>query len=235
MGIGVVVSEQATTPPLGQLHAPLTDQVTDQIRAEIIEGSLPPASRLVERDLAARLAVSRVPVREALQRLETEGFVTRLPRRGVVVSTVTEQDLRNIFDVREGLEVQAVRLAAQRATAQQVEHMQQALARARRALSAGDIPTFNAMNEAFHDLVTAAAQNPVLTAVLEPLQGRLHWLLRQNDEPDLMRREHEAMLAAIKKRDVERAATLAAKHVQTSRTLATEVLFRSKAVRVDAG
>ena len=204
---------------------PLRDQVTDHIRSQIVSGDFEPGARLIERELAEQLGVSRVPVREALRRLESEGFVTVVPRRGVVVRPLTRDDLEDLFDVREALEVQAVRLATRRGSAEELAELERAVAEGVEALALGDQPRIEASNKAFHDIVVQMAHNELLTGLLEPLQGRLSWLLRQNADPALLCREHEQMYAAIAARRVAPAGRLAAQHVHTSRALAMSLLF----------
>lgn len=211
---------------IGALHSSLAEQVAQRIRGQIADGSLRPDTRLVEQDLADSLGVSRVPVREALRRLETEGFVTRLPRRGVVVASMTRTDVEDLFDVREALEVQAVRLATRRATPEEVAELGAVVARGRDALERGDLTEVAAMNGLFHDLVVQMAHNRVLSSMMEPLHGRLQWILRQNDDPDLVCREHEELQRAIADGKVRHAATCATEHVRTSRALALSLLFR---------
>lgn len=212
-------------PTLGAAHATLREQVTDHLRAQIASGTIRPDTRLVEQELADRLGVSRVPVREALRKLETEGLVSRLPRRGVVVSSMTRADLDNLFDVREALEVQAARLATQRARPEELEELAEVVRRANEALSQDDTEAFVEMNDRFHDLVIAMAHNPVLRQVLEPLQGRLRWILRQNRNPELVCREHEDLCEAIASGKPARAVKVATTHVRTSREMAVSTLF----------
>lgn len=218
------MSENAE-PLLGSLHSSLAEQVARHIRGEIVSGTLRPDSRLVEQDLADRLGVSRVPVREALRRLETEGFITRLPRRGVVVASMTQEDLDDLFDVREVLEVQAVRLATQRARPEEIQELGDIVARCRVALEEGDSEEFAALNGAFHDLIIEMAHNRVLSSLLAPLHGRLQWILRQNDDPELVCREHEQLFEAIAGGKIRPAVKSATEHVRTSRELATTILF----------
>src|SRR5205823_4539741 len=99
---------------LGETHRPLRDVVCDAIREEILAGGHPPGSRLVEWRLAEDLGVSRNPVREALRVLEAEGYVTMVPRRGALVSTIGPTEAEEIFDVRLALEGLVARLAARK-------------------------------------------------------------------------------------------------------------------------
>jgi DNA-binding GntR family transcriptional regulator len=207
----------------------LREQVRDLIRDRIVRGELAPGDRLVERALAEELGVSRVPVREALNLLKGEGFVQDVPRRGVIVTMLSREDVDDLFEVREALEVQSARLACQRATEEEIASLTDIAARAEQARDQGDAGTMADLNEAFHDAIPRLAHNRTLATTLEPLEGRLHWVLRQNRSPELLLREHSELAAAIADRDVERAADVARRHVETSRTICHEVMFADEA------
>lgn len=210
---------------LGDAHTPLRDQVREEIRQRIIDGQLLPGSRMVERELAAELGVSRVPVREALRMLETEGFVTVVPRKGVVVRSMSREDVVELFDVREALEVLATRRAAESATPTDLRRLEQLLGKARKAIDAGDGTAAGAANEAFHDEIIVLARNGLLAGMLEPLQGRLHWLFRQTEDLDALWSEHRQLYEAIASGDSDRAAEQALRHVRVNRELAIGMLF----------
>ena len=212
-------------PNLGARHQPLREQVRDLIRDRIVRGQLAPGNRLVERTLAEELGVSRVPVREALNLLKGEGFVQDVPRRGVIVTTLSREDIDDLFEVREALEVQAARLACLRATQDEVEYLVGIADRAQQARDSGDFAAIADLNEAFHDAIPRLAHNRTLATTLEPLEGRLHWVLRQNRSPESLIREHSELAAAIAARDPERAADVARRHVESSRTICHEVMF----------
>ncbi|MBO9521541.1 MAG: GntR family transcriptional regulator [Nocardioidaceae bacterium] len=210
---------------LGSAHRPLREQVADVLRERIISGELNPGARLVERTLADQLGVSRVPVRDALNLLKGEGFVTEVPRKGVVVTELSRHDAVELFDVREALEVLAVRLATARATREELDELGEVMAEAATALRAEDVSALGRCNQAFHDRITAIAHNDLLASMLEPLEGRLHWLLRQNDQPELLHREHVALYRAIASGDAEKAESLALAHVRTSRRICLDLLY----------
>ncbi len=209
----------------GDVQMSLVDVSKDYIRARITSGEFPPGFRLKERELSDELGISRIPIREAVRDLSTEGFVTLLPRRGAVVSELVPEDLDDIFEVRMALEVTECVLAAQRATDEEIVRMQECVARANDAIARGDREAVDVANGEFHDVLVAMGHNPVLAQVLEPLRNRIQWLLRQNKEVEVICREHEQIAEAIAARDVERARHLAHVHVETSRRVATDVLF----------
>jgi DNA-binding GntR family transcriptional regulator len=203
--------------PLGLAHRSLRDAVRDELRTRIVDGSLPAGSRLVERQLADELGVSRIPVREALRELASEGFVEARPRRGMVVRGLGPDDVDELFDLREALEVLVCRRAALRLGGAGGEALQVVLGEARDALAEGDVEAAVRANARFHTVLLQVSRSPALQSVLEPVNGRLQWLLRQHPDPQVLYEEHRAIADAVRAGDAERAAELAGQHLRTSR------------------
>jgi DNA-binding GntR family transcriptional regulator len=192
---------------------PLREVIRDTLRTRIFEGYYAPGTRLIERDLASEFNVSRLPIREALRMLGQEGLLAERATRGSVVASLSEKEVEDLFDVRASLEVLACRLAAQRATPEDLARLEGLLADASDALARGSINEAHRFNNDFHDEVTKIADNTFLRTALEPLQGRMHWLFRHvTDLPELIE-EHRALLAAIASGDPERAAAQSARHI----------------------
>ncbi|QPZ38080.1 GntR family transcriptional regulator [Paramicrobacterium chengjingii] len=194
-------------------------QIADQIRERILSGTYIPGTRLIERTLASELGVSRIPVRDALNILRGEGYVSAFPNRGMVVTTLTNEDVEELFEVREALEVLAVRRATARATPSELLRLAKVLSDSKDAAERRDPRAVGRCNQEFHDLLMASAHNSLLVTMMEPLEGRLHWLLRQNDDPRPLHDEHIALLDAIRSGDPDRAAAQALAHVRTSRRI----------------
>ena len=196
---------------------PLRESVRDTLRSRIFEGRYAPGTRLVERDLAAEFNVSRLPIREALRMLRQEGLIRDRAGRGSEVSGLSAKDVEDLFDVRQSLEVLACRLAAKRATAEDLRHLESLLDQAEKFLAKGSILEAHRANSEFHDAITRIANNDFLRSALEPLQGRMHWLFRHvSDLPELIR-EHRELYAAIASGDPDRAAHQSASHVSKYR------------------
>lgn len=204
---------------------PLRETIRDKLRAKIIDGTFQPGHRIVERDVAAAFNVSRLPVREAIRMLGSEGFVEVLPTRGVIVKKLSRRDVLELFDVREALESLVFRRAAERATKKDVARLLALRKRAHRAITLGDDTALHELNEQFHDAVGDLARNTLLTNMLEPLAGRLHWIFRQNDDPAGLWHEHDELLTAITEHDGDTAAALAINHVNVNRERALVFLF----------
>ncbi len=197
----------------------------DELRERIAPGALPPGARLIERDLADQLGVSRVPVREALRMLEAEGMVHTVPRKGVVVNRLSRRDVEELFDVREALEVMGCRRAAEHGTEEGFLELKDLLGQARAAVEAGDPALIAQANAAFHEQITVLADNHALAALMEPLRSRMRWLFAQTDDPGHTVEEHEELFSAIVSRDADAAAACAVEHVQSNRKTVLDMLF----------
>ncbi|MFB6671527.1 GntR family transcriptional regulator [Streptomyces sp. NPDC057684] len=212
-----------TTSPTGTGW--LRDQVCEGIRDQIIGGRLKPGDRLVERDVAEEFGVSRIPVREAIRILMSEGFLQALSPRRIVVKELSRQDVANLFDLREALEVLAARRAAENADEAQLRQMQRLLESARKATLAGRPERVSRANTAFHHYIVEMAGNELLAATLEPLEGRLRWLFHQIDDPTSVWEEHRRLCETIAAADPEAAAACALRHVRHYREVALRLLF----------
>jgi DNA-binding GntR family transcriptional regulator len=183
----------------------IRDQVYQLLLEEVIGGRLRPGDRITERETAARLGISTTPVKEALRRLENEGFVRTLPRRGVVVSETALTSVGDVIAVRAALESLAARLAAERFAAgavgaearQRLEDSVAALA----GIDTADVPDVVALNTAFHDTVRELSANRVVVQLVGLLLGVDAAVRRQAlSEPDELRRgvaEHRQVGEAI--------------------------------------
>ena len=204
---------------IGAARQSLRSLVCDELRRLVITGELAPGSRLIEDRLAARLGVSRNPVREALQTLAGEGFVELLPRRGAIVAQVTADQAEGLFDVRMALEPLAARLAARNASPAQVAQLEAVLNAARLATDAHELDELAGYNTQFHQLLVAASANDYLSLLVAPMARRVQWIFRASAAHRAPHSwtEHESLLHAIVDRDEERAAALASAHVAAAR------------------
>lgn len=212
------------TPP-GAAVPSLVDVAQDYIRDRITAGDFVPGQRLKERDLVGEIGISRVPLREALRALATEGFITLVPRKGAVVAQLKPNDLEDIFEVREALETHQAILATRKASPLEIAGMFREVEASERALAAGDRRAADQANVAFHTVLVRMTHNELLSRMLEPLQNRLNWLLRQSADPRELCVEHRDLAEAIAAGDEAAAQRLAKQHVQTSKKVALTLLF----------
>ena len=160
-----------TALKLDALHRPPSQSqlVYDRLKQVLRDGEVGGGSLLSEVDLARRLGVSTTPVHEAVVRLASEGFVEALPRRGVRVVHLTARDIAEIFELREALEAEVVRLVLARAPADSLEALRSCVAAAEAALARSDYSAFNAADMALHDALARAAGNRRLQQALNDL------------------------------------------------------------------
>jgi DNA-binding GntR family transcriptional regulator len=195
----------------------IRETVREAIRTLIIDGELRPDDRLVERQLAERLGVSRVPVREALRELVHEGLIEERPTRGMVVCRLSEADIEALFDVRGALEDVICRRVVALATDQGLGRLDATVERATTALARSDRHGAVEANAAFHEILVDLAGSPIVAAVMEPVAGRMRWLLSQHEDPAAMNADHAAIAKALRDRDAAAARRLCRSHLAASR------------------
>ncbi|MFC9532011.1 GntR family transcriptional regulator [Streptomyces sp. NPDC056975] len=196
---------------------PESERVTRQLRDDILDGVRKPGSKLVERELAAQIGVSRVPVRDALRVLVAEGLVTPRPRTWAVVREFTPTDIADLNEVREALEVMTFRLAAQRGDRAGLGRLRSNLDEELAAARAGDSVRARRAAADFHETVTSMAANELLSELEGTLRSRMRWLLGRHDDLLAMALEHEALYAAVADRDVALVEELVVEHLENSR------------------
>jgi DNA-binding GntR family transcriptional regulator len=196
----------------------LSQRVYEHLREEILADHLLPGTELSEVALSKELAISRGPIREAMGRLSAEGLITMRPRRRAEVRSLTPQELIDAYQVREALEVMAVRLAIPRLTEADLARLDQLMERMADHISDGAVREFFAANVSFHELLCELSGNPKLQEVHHRLEGEIGRFqsrtlaLRGSMDDSLT--EHRAILAAIRLRDVDLAAALTADHIR---------------------
>ena len=199
-------------------HRTLWQRVHDHLREEILSDRLPPGTELQEVALSQELGVSRGPVREALGRLAAEGLVTVRPRRGAVVRELSAREFIEAYQVREALEMMAVRLAVPKLSADDTAAMQGLIDEMTTLAEAGDVLRFFEANTAFHQAFFDAAGNRMLADLHRRLRGQIdrHRLRSLELRGNLQRSitEHKAIMRAARAGDAERAAHLVSEHIR---------------------
>lgn len=198
-------------------YLPLRDIVFNILRRAIITGEFAPGERLMEIALAERLGVSRTPVREAIRKLELEGLVVMIPRKGAEVAHITEKDLRDVLDVRCALEQLAASRAAEKITTEQKYELKKALLAFEAAIEKGDTAEIADCDMDFHDIIFEIADNPRLTTIINNLRElayryRLEYV-KDFDYHDTLVREHRTITEAIFQNDGETARRTMKDHI----------------------
>jgi len=200
--------------------SPVREAVFLRLRRAIISGELPPGTRLVERELAAQLGVSRTPVREAFRKLEQEGLVGQVGRRNLVVRQVSREEAREILAIRASLEGLAAELAATNAKPEHLQTLHGLLAEMDAAHLADDRGRLADLNAEFHGTLYAAAGSRRLTEMVGGLREQVVKFAERGYEiPGRAAeavREHRRIVAAIAAHEPETAAREARDHVRRS-------------------
>ena len=198
-----------------------TDRAAEEIRARILAGVYPPGSRLRERDLSQALDMSRIPVREALARLEADGFVVVQPRRGAMVRRLTLKDVAELFDLRLSLEVFAARRAAEAvAGGADISGLEERMHVAALATLRNDAEKIPAANAALHKEIVALSGNSMLESAMTPAMGLMEWLftMTSDRDPNIQCSEHEQICDSIRAGNADLAAALSYAHIELGRS-----------------
>lgn len=213
-------------------YLPLRDVVFQTLRKAILKGELKPGERLMEIQLANKLGVSRTPVREAIRKLELEGLVLMMPRRGAVVAEITVQDLEDVLEVRTALEALAVRKACLLITDEELRNLKKAANEFKRCLEEENVLACVEADIAFHEIIYGAAHNLRLQQMLQHLREqmyryRLEYLKDRRTYRQLAE-EHDAIRRALKKHDVAKAAGAMRDHIVNQKDFMVESLTRTE-------
>jgi len=186
----------------------LREQVYEYIRDQMMEGTILPNTNLNLSQISDHLGISKTPLRDALIRMEVEGFVTIMPRRGVVVNGLTLQDVKDFYQICGALEGNVVRTVFDQFNGSHISVMRQLNSEMRAAIQREEFDIYYKLNIRFHDVFLALSDNRSIRPMLMPLKQRLYdfqrrpyvkaWELRNTDE-------HDQFIDAIKAGDVEEA------------------------------
>lgn len=199
----------------------IVDAVYESLRRNILDGTLKSGTQLSVPELARRLEVSRSPVREAVLQLVSDGLAVEQPRKGVVVATIGIADLIELHEVREYTEALVARLAAERASAEDLDRLGAILDEQARAVEQDDSDGYFNTNAAFHARLGEASGNKRLVLICNALEGQMRiGLLRVSEDVGQRRRglaEHQAILNAVRAHDAPLAEALMRKHIALTR------------------
>jgi DNA-binding GntR family transcriptional regulator len=209
------MAERRLVPVKLDSYKPLREIVFESMRDAIISGVLKPGERLMEIQMADEMGVSRTPVREAIRKLELEGFVIMVPRKGAYVAGVSFKDVADVFEIRAALESLAAGLAAQRVTEEEIDQMERLVYWAEgEELSLAKIVE---LDTNFHALVYKASRNNRLIQILENLWEQIQRFrstsLAVPGRGKEAIQEHRSIIEAIAAHNVEEAQELAAAHI----------------------
>ena len=198
-------------------YLPLRDVVFKTLRQAILKGELEPGERLMEIQLAERLGVSRTPIREAIRKLELEGLVLMIPRRGAEVAKISEKNLRDVLEVRRSLEELAIDLACQRIQEEELETLREAQKEFSAAVAAGDAMEIAQTDEKFHEIIYSGTGNQKLMQILSNLREQMYRYrleyIKDANKRQILLVEHEQILKALSLRHVQEARLAVREHI----------------------
>ncbi len=198
-------------------YLPLRDVVFNTLRQAILKGELEPGERLMEIQLAERLGVSRTPIREAIRKLELEGLVLMIPRKGAEVAHISETSLREVLEVRRSLEDLAIELACQRITDEEIQELEAAESTFADAIRRGDAMNIAETDEHYHDVIYQSTGNSRLVQILNNLREQMYRYrleyIKDADKRQILIVEHEHILKALKSRNIAEAKSAVREHI----------------------
>ena len=207
-------------------YLPLRDVVFNTLRQAILKGELEPGERLMEIQLAERLGVSRTPIRDAIRKLELEGLVLMIPRKGAEVAKISARSLRDVLEVRRALEELAIELACQRMSEDDVEALKKAQEDFKSAIVDGDAMRIAETDEHYHDVIYAGTGNVKLVQMLNNLREQMYRYrleyIKDEDKRKILILEHERILKAVRDRKVTDAKEAMREHIDNQEITVTK-------------
>ncbi len=219
-------------PPLVQIkldnYKPLRELVFEALREAIVKGVLKPGERMMEIQLAEEMGVSRTPVREAIRKLELEGLVAMVPRKGAYVASLSMKDIVEVFEIRGALEGLAAELAAERITEDELEELERFLVRIMESIESSDLTLMVEVDTDFHAQLYRASRNERLSQIINNLREQIQRFRKTSlSLPGRMRaalEEHKKIVEALSTRDSSLARRLAEEHIENAEHSLMEVI-----------
>ncbi|HHY46722.1 MAG TPA: GntR family transcriptional regulator [Firmicutes bacterium] len=211
----------------------LAREVYNRIKEIIISGKLEPGQRLVAQQIAEEMGVSRMPVREALKRLEAQGFVYSVPHKGAVVSDLSVKDIEEIYAIRRVLEAYSVRQACKLATREHLAELERIAEEAEIGVAREGEPAFYEKNDEFHYALFRASGNETLAELLRNLWEKSSYYrtlgTALKGRLDQSMADHRAIIRALREKDPDTAEELVTRHTDAAFTALIEFLKKKEA------
>ena len=213
----------------------LRGRVFQSIREDILSGRYEQNTELKEAAIGAELGVSRTPVREAMRKLEQEGLVVMIPRRGAQVASITEKDLNDVLEVRIALENVAIEKACKLITEEELGRLWVAAKEFEKTKAEGNLVRLAEADVAFHEIIYQASDNKRLNQVLNNLREQMYRYrveyLKEEQTRNLLVSEHEELVKAIREGDVQKAQDISFHHLENQRMAIIRTIRAENAAR----
>lgn len=215
-------------------YKPLRDVVFENLREAIVEGKLNPGQRLMEVQLAEQLGVSRTPVREAIRKLELEGLVVMLPRKGAYVANMSLKDIIDVLEIRSSLEGLAASLAAERISPKNLKELEEIAKDFEKSAKSSDVETLLKKDVEFHECIFKSTNNKKLHHLITSLWEQVYRFRATyiSDYESIVNiiNEHKCILNSIKKGDSELAKQYAKEHIEKAENFMMQRAVNNKEI-----
>lgn len=209
-------------------YLPLRDVVFNTLREAILKGELKPGERLMELQLAAKLGVSRTPIREAIRMLEQEGLAVTVPRKGAEVAKMTEKDMEDVLQIREALDELAASRACERISEDELAELRHTMHEFEEYTKSGNLKMIAEADVRFHDIIYRATGNSKLVNMLNNLREqmyryRVEYLKDEKNYPILIK-EHSEIVDGLSEKDRDRVTAAMHRHVMNQAAAVKEII-----------
>ena len=212
-------------------YLPLRDVVFNTLREAILKGELKPGERLMELQLAAKLGVSRTPIREAIRMLEQEGLAVTIPRKGAEVAKMTEKDMEDVLQIREALDELAAKIACEQISEEQLEKLAATMHEFEESTKTNNVKKIAEADVKFHDIIYQSTGNQKLVNMLNNLREqmyryRVEYLKDENNYPTLMK-EHKDIVEGLVRKNKTQVTETMHQHVK-NQAVAVKAMIREQ-------
>ena len=211
-------------------HMTLRERIVESIRNAIVNGQLQPGTRIAEPELADKFGISRTPIREAFRQLESEGFISVVPRKGAIVASISPQDISNFYDLKMVLEGYAAHCAANVLTPADIGKMETVNRQMEAASHKKDLRRVLDLHNEFHDIFLRACGNEKLHAIVQNMVmqfQRFRLILAMPGKIEGSIRQHKEIIEAFRKKDPDLAGELVRKNAQYGKNLLLRELAKA--------
>jgi DNA-binding GntR family transcriptional regulator len=209
-------------------HLTLREKIVETIRNAIVNGQLASGTRVAEPDLADKFGISRTPIREAFRQLESEGFITVIPRKGAIVASLSPKDVADFYDLKAVLEGYAARSAAKKLTPKDIERMESVNRQMEAATAKKDVRKVLSLHNEFHDIFVRSCGNEKLHSIVQHLVmqfQRFRLIMAMPGRVEGIIQQHREIIDAFRKQD----SALAESLVQKNAHYGKKILLRELA------
>lgn len=219
-------------------HQTLREKILETIRESILKGQLKPGEKVAEPELAERFGISRTPIREAFRQLESEGYLTVIPRKGAVVTALSERAVEEFYAIKSILEGYAAQMATENLTDKDIEKLEAINRKLQNLADEGDVKTFFKVHNEFHEVFIQAAGNEKLQELINQLMLKFNRFrlasLALPGRMEISVKEHEKIIKAFKRKDGSQADGLVRKTASFGGQVLIQSLARSEGRKAES-